>query len=196
MSQVSRRHFIKMAGIAAATLVLGRTAYAGARTKAPRGTLWRCWLQAAEMEYSARGISFVTNQRKLESLIIDHRKALDTLVKRGEIDHSMADKIDKAFRTDLCHHIPGSFECRSRVNALPMAMCYMVIDPPLWQQDINELFKQAEILVKAGWVWPLDDELLAQARANVERDYVCLRAPAQDRASQRSTPGHRLGRHL
>ena len=51
-----------------------------------------------------------------------------------------------------------------------MILCYLAMEPPIWQQSTRQLSRQAEILAKEAWLWPLAPETLARARANIERE--------------------------
>ncbi|MBN1935545.1 MAG: twin-arginine translocation signal domain-containing protein [Anaerolineae bacterium] len=176
MEKVSRRQVLKLVGITAASLVIGRTVWAGIESATPRGKLRWCWLRAAEIERKSQG-KWISSQDlpEIEALYEDHSDALSALVKHEVISQQVADQIDAAFRTGLCRKMRDSPLCQVDENGqYPLVMCYFILKPPIWKQGLDALFKQSEILIKAGWVWPLDDELLAWARANVERDLMAL----------------------
>lgn len=187
MEKVSRRQVLKLVGITAASLVIGRTVWAGIESATPRGKLRRCWLRAAEIERESQG-KWISGQDlpEIEALFEEHSDALSALVKHEVVSQQVADQIDAAFRTGLCRNVYDSSFCQVDENGqYPFVMCYLILEPPIWKQGLDALLKQSEILIKAGWVWPLDDELLAWARANVERDLTVLTQSSDvDQAAQ------------
>jgi hypothetical protein len=174
--KLDRREFIRLAGTAAATYALGRTAYAGARTSGPRGQLRHCWIELVEMEEKqAKGQLSERDMAKPFGLISAHSKALTTLVAKDEVSEDAAQLIHAAFRRSACQldGVPGPCPPPSDV----MILCYIMMEqqPRVEAREYvtertAELTRQAEILADEAWLWPLDPTIVARAQANVERE--------------------------
>jgi hypothetical protein len=189
--RLDRREFIRLAGTAAATYVLGRTAYAGTRTTGPRGQLRHCWIELVELEEKqAKGQLTDRDMAKPFELITVHSKALSTLVAMGEVDTDVAQLIHAAYRRSACQldGMPGPCP-QPRDESV---MCYSVLrlrQPPWVEareyiaEKMVQLTRQAEILADEAWLWPLDPGIVARAQANVEREIRELsREPEADEA--------------
>jgi hypothetical protein len=158
--RIDRREFVKAAGIAAATLVLGRGAYSGIYRATPRGRLRRCWLQLVELgqkDWESK------DRERLEQLTREHAEILEELVVADELDEAVAGQIAVAFGQTAGHW--------ARLRS--PATCYMW-GPPAYTHSIRQLIQQAEILARIAWIWPLTPVTVARAQANVERDLAAL----------------------
>jgi len=104
-------------------------------------------------------------EQTLGRLIADHRAALDTLVRSGELDPAVADDMQLAF-TSAAQHV-------WRLNA-PIT-CYIPAPYPDYHvASSSDLAQQAELLGEMAARSDIDPATVEQARAAIERDIAFL----------------------
>jgi hypothetical protein len=170
---ISRRDFMKLVGVSAASLLLTRCRFPiGATCYAPlpptdlpltsRDRLRRCWLSFGEL---AQATIDEANQGGSENifgkqLITDHRLALDEMVSSKEITTSVANLVQEAYEAAVYHVW--------RSNAL--MTCY---EPALVNYapvSAAVLVEQSTVLTEVAAMDIIDPQTLAKARAALEHD--------------------------
>lgn len=108
-------------------------------------------------------------EKTRERLVVDHRKALDNLVKAGAFDSAIADEMQAAFE-GAAYHV-------WRANA-PIT-CYESV--PYYQvEGSSDLARQADLLAEMAEKSAIDEATVAQAQAAIERDVAFLAMSAED----------------
>lgn len=181
---LSRRDFMKLFGVAAASLLLTRcrgigfpvTCYAPVPPSTPTPTptdlaslparrrLWACWhsfdvLAAQTLSGDNAGGDSWDDPLGRE-LSTRHRSALDELVAAGELSAPAADLVQEAYDAAIYH------VWRSNV---PIT-CYEPMMVDYAPAGANALIQQAELLEAAAASGTIDPETLALARAALAHD--------------------------
>ena len=167
---LSRRDFIKLLGISAASALLTRckptlpSALPNSVTDTARGHLRDCWFAFDEVARQASqpiaGYEFEDSYG--QQLSAEHRAALDELIAYGEITASVADLVQEAYDTALYRVW--------RSNA-PIS-CYLTFTIGLdYSSDVaDSLVKQSETLEQLATQEWIEPSTLATARSALERD--------------------------
>lgn len=182
----TRRDFIRSVGIAAATLVMRRcnplpptcyeavestavpTAVSGAGDS-PETRLRSYWLGFGDFAQQTRDEweAMEQSENARDTLISDHRKALDELVAAGELEPAVADQVQLAFS--------GAMNHVWRANA-PIT-CYEPVLVDYTPTSAQQLVQQAGILAELEAGDYIDQETLARAQAAIERDMAFMALP-------------------
>ncbi len=172
---LSRRDFMKVVGISVASLALTRCIPIGVTCYAPlppspyptepvsaRDRLRRCWLSFGELAQATiqEANQGITENTFGQSLVAEHRAALDELVAEEVLTESVAGLIQEAFDAAVYHVW--------RSNA-PMT-CYepMIVDYAPVSASI--LVQQADALEQVASQDEIDPTTLDKARAALEHD--------------------------
>jgi hypothetical protein len=174
----TRREFIKRVGIAMASLMAARCVCVpfpnDDEDDSPRGLLRSCWQRFDWLEERAKDwTDYEKGEKALEQLKAEHRAALDELVATGELEAAVADEVQSAFDA-AAYHV-------WRANC--GATCY---EPMMWpdytQSGSAQLVQQAELLADLADDATIDQNIVAQAQAAVERDIAFLNlSPEEER---------------
>ena len=106
---LTRRDFIRLFGLALASLALSRCSGFGNFGNTPRGRLRQCWTQFDELADNIRlDVKFKpwgydANNKMVESLLADHRAALDELVASSDLSASAADALHEGYNAAVYH---------------------------------------------------------------------------------------------
>lgn len=199
----SRREFIKQFGIALASLLTTRcvppfvrTCYApAAPTPTPSSAgqqnsfilspelerLRACWLELDTLAEQTKKDNQAGSALK-QSLIDEHRAALDDLVRLSELSEAAAEQVQLAFK-----------EAAEHVWAISApVMCYKETALNYFPPSCQDLVNQAELLAENG---DLDPDTVALAQTAIARDMAFLGLSSEetlalyDKIIQDSTPG-------
>lgn len=171
---LSRRDFMKLVGVSVSSLMLTRcrlplvtTCYLPTlpptEPPTPRGRLRQCWLSFGELAQATLEESDLGTTDNLlgQTLVADHRLALDELVASGELTPSVADLVQEAFDAAVYHVW--------RSNAL--ITCYepsIMVDYGPASAEV--LVRQAEVLEEVASQDVIDPATINAARAAIEHD--------------------------
>jgi hypothetical protein len=170
----NRRDFIKRVGIAFASLLAVRCVLPGRQDSSPRGRLRGCWLRLDGLAKAAANVDgYERGQRERDRLVADHRDALDELVSGGELAQDVSDQVQTAF-TAAAYHV-------WRANA-PIT-CYEAVMVDYTPASSGQLEQQAAALVEMADDGDLDPDVVARARAAIERDVAFLNLPSAELAA-------------
>ncbi len=173
----SRREFLRNTGVLLASLALAScqpqtTCYAAVTSeptpaKGSQGDDWASvraqWVGLKQLAQDAPKGEL--GQKTLESLIANHRAALDKLAQAGQLDSAVAQDMQAAFEA-AAHHI---WMLNSGVT------CYKPSPGPVYgSQSSDELAQQAQALIEMSQRSSLDPAVVAQAQAAIERDIAFL----------------------
>jgi hypothetical protein len=162
---LTRRDFIQSLGIALASLLAARCVPPRSGGQTPRDRLRNCWHRFDELAEQARDVDhFERGQQALDQLVADHRAALDEVVATGELAQDVAAQVQAAFGA-AAYHV-------WRSNA-PIT-CYEPVLIDYRPASSGQLARQLDILVEMAGDGDLDPDVVAQARAAVERDVAFL----------------------
>ena len=162
----TRREFIQHIGIAIASLVAANAActpFAGGGGSSPRERLLSCWHRFDWLARQAQG-DFERGDRARRDLAAEHRAALDELVAAGELEAEVTDELESAFDA-AADHVLWS-------NA-PIT-CYKPAMPDYTPTSAGRLVQQAEILEGLADDATVDQDVVAQAQAAIERNIAFL----------------------
>jgi hypothetical protein len=108
-------------------------------------------------------------QKAMEELVADHRSALDELVASGALERDVADQVQAAYAA-AAYHV-------WRANA-PIT-CYEAVMIDYVPSSSAQLARQAAVLTEMAERGDLDPDVVAQARAAIERDVAFLNYPSE-----------------
>jgi hypothetical protein len=168
----TRREFIRNVGIAIGSLAMARCAALdggggtlSTKSGPPRDRARNCWLSLSYLaEVTQDWDHYERADEARDTLVADHRAALDDLVANGELAAGVADHVQEAFSAAAFHVW--------RSNA-PIT-CYepMLID--YTPTSAAQLVRQADLLAEMAESGALDPDVVAQAEAAIERDVAFL----------------------
>jgi hypothetical protein len=158
-----RRQFIKSFGIGMASFVMARCIPFKIVDDSPRDRLLNCWQSLDKLAQKTQEDYEWARQLK-ESLISDHRTALDDLVASGEISSATAEQVQIAFQ-EATYHV-------WRSNA-PIT-CYEPVLVDYTPTSSEQLTQKVALLEEIAGRSDIDENTLAQAQAAIERDITFL----------------------
>src|SRR5512137_384562 len=173
---LSRRDFMKLVGVTAASLTLTNcnlyppvTCYAPLPiTPTPteeltaRDRLRLCWMRFGELAQATQreNEEGITDNTLGQQLVVEHRLSLDDLVEAGELTREVADLVQEAYDSAIYHVW--------RSNALMTCYEPMIVDYA--PSSAGVLIQQADILTQLSAEGTIDPQTLATAQAALEHD--------------------------
>jgi hypothetical protein len=166
----TRREFMERVGITLVSLLMTRCVLPGRQDDSPRGRLRACWLRFDWLAERAVDMgNYERGQQAMEELVADHRSALDELVAAGELERDVAGQVQTAYNA-AAYHV-------WRANA-PIT-CYEAVMIDYVPASSAQLARQAATLTEMAERGDLDPDVVAQARAAIERDVAFLNYPSE-----------------
>lgn len=161
----TRREFIKSVGIAIGSLMAARCIPFESGSDSPRDRLRESWSRLDWLAEETRDWDdYERGEKARDQLITDHRDALDELVAAGDLDAAVADQVQTAFDA-ATYHI-------WRANC--GMTCYEPVLIDYTPTSSGQLAQQAELLTEMAESGGLDQDVVAQAQAAIERDVTFL----------------------
>jgi hypothetical protein len=161
--QTTRRDFMKTLGISIATFALARCIPFKSSDDSPKSRLRDCWLNLEKLAQETQKDFEQAGQMK-ESLLGDHRSALDDLVATGELSSAAADQVQIAFE-EATYHV-------WRSNA-PIT-CYEAVLVDYTPTSSQQLTQQVTILAEISEQGDIDERTITQVQNALERDIAFL----------------------
>jgi hypothetical protein len=159
MASLTRNDFMRLLGVAMASLLLTRCGVFDGREQTPRERLRRYWLQFDELAKKTRAAQSSEDDFG-QQLVAGHRAGLDELVTSGELTASVADLVQEAYGAAIYHVW--------RSNA-PIT-CYEPMMVDYAPTGANTLIQQSQVLDEIARQGTVDPATLAAAQAAIEHD--------------------------
>jgi hypothetical protein len=171
----SRRDFMKLVGITAASLTLTNCKAVPVTCYAPlpltptatepltaRDRLRLCWMRFGELAEATQreNEEGITENTLGQQLVAEHRLSLDDVVENGELTSEVADLVQEAYEAAVYHVW--------RSNA--MITCYEPVIVDYAPSSAGVLVHQAEVLSEIAEEGTIDPTSLATAQAALEHD--------------------------
>ena len=106
---LTRRDFIKLFGLALASLAVSRCSRIKMYSNTPRDRLRKCWTQFDELaknvqlDVKLKPRNYDENNKMVTTLLTEHRAALDELVASGDLSASAADVLHEGYSAAIYH---------------------------------------------------------------------------------------------
>lgn len=106
---LTRRDFIRLFGLALASLAVSRCSRVRLYSNTPRDRLRKCWTQFDELaknvqlDVKLKPWNHGENNKMAMNLLTEHRAALDELVASGDLNASAADVLHEGFSAAIYH---------------------------------------------------------------------------------------------
>ena len=167
---LTRRDFIRLFGLALASLAVSRCGRGGLFSNTARDRLRKCWTQFDELEDNVqldvklRPWNHGDNNKMVERLLADHRAALDELVASGDLNASAADALHEGYDAAV-HHI-----WRSNVPATCYAPMMVNYQPSSAAALVNQSAALDEMATASG----LEANTVAALQKAIEKDLAFI----------------------
>lgn len=186
---VSRRDFMKLVGVTAASLTLTNCRVAPLTTcyvpmpptpfptepATARDRLRLCWLRFGELAEATRreSESNSTDNTLGQQLTTEHLLSLEDLVETGELSPEIAGLVQEAYEAAVYH------VWRSNT----MITCYEPVMLDYAPSSAQNLVTQSQLLGEFAEQGVIEEELLAQARSAIEHDMAYYALTEEELAS-------------